>query len=211
MQFYARLFKLHWKLIAASTVVGLIVAILLISVVIRPSYQATAQLFVTSTTKLADSSDLNQSGQFAQQRVKTYADLVSSTRVLGPVIEELGLKESVPSLAARIQTSVPPDTVLISIAVTDTQPGRAAEAANLIAKRLVSEVTVLETSGDVQRPPVAVSIVNSASAPTRPTGQSLPTFAILGLMAGFLLGLGIAAVRDAVSHRPGVVAVESDE
>ncbi|MFB4311117.1 Wzz/FepE/Etk N-terminal domain-containing protein [Actinomadura sp. GTD37] len=44
-------------------------------------------------------------------------------------------------------------------------------------------------------------IISNASTPTRPSGPNVPLYLIGGLMAGLLVGLGVAAVRDRLDTR----------
>ena len=78
-------------------------------------------------------------------RVRSYADIASSPRITGPVVERLGLSESASDLAGRIEAEAPLDTVLINLSVTDTSPERAAGIANAAASQFTKVVEQLET------------------------------------------------------------------
>ena len=95
------------------------------------SYQAQTQLFV-STSGGEDSSALLQGSNFTQQRVKSYADVMTTPKVLDPVIATLGLRTTAAVLGDQITATVPLDTVLIEVSVVDPSPQRAAAVADAV-------------------------------------------------------------------------------
>ena len=56
-----------------------------------------------------------EGSSFTQQRVKSYAEIVDSPRVLDPVINDLDLDVSATSLASRVKATVPLGTTLINV------------------------------------------------------------------------------------------------
>ncbi|MFD0482555.1 O-antigen ligase family protein [Kineococcus sp. GCM10028916] len=194
VQFYRMALRRHWRLIVLLTGGGMVTAFVFAGLS-RPAYQAEAQLFVGTTSNSADSAGLNQSGQFAQQRVKSYVELVSSPRVLEPVISRLGLPLTVNEFAGRVEASAPLDTVLINVRVTDADPQLAAEAANLIADQFAELAPQLETERSGEASPVAVTLARPATVPTSPIGESRPELLVLGALAGLALGLAGAFTR----------------
>src|SRR3954453_18679385 len=63
-----------------------------------PMYTSSTQFFVT-TTDSASASDAFQGGQFPQQRITSYASLITSSELLGQVIDDLHLTMSRDELA----------------------------------------------------------------------------------------------------------------
>jgi capsular polysaccharide biosynthesis protein len=80
-----------------------------------------------------------------------YADMVTSPRVLIPVIEHLGLRAT-PDHLATSTTDSPLNTVLINIPVTDTDPKLASDVANATADGLGTQVTALKSPPARKRP-----------------------------------------------------------
>jgi polysaccharide biosynthesis transport protein len=197
MQFYTQILKHYWRLLAATTVLGVIAAYFVTAFVIVPMYTARAQLFVGTTSDSRDSAGLNQSGQFAQQRVKTYAELITTPRVLDPVIANLGLGISASEFASRVTAAAPLNTVLITVEVTDQSPRIAEAAANLIVEQFALLAPQLETSDTEQRAPVRVSVAAPATVPIRPNGQRRSTYLVLGALTGLALGAGLVLLWEA--------------
>ena len=93
-------------LITTLAVVGAATATLLAT----PTYQAKGQVFVSVDTG-GSTSDLLQGSSFTQNRVKSYTDMVTSPRVLIPVIEHLGLLTTPDQLATSITADSRPDSL----------------------------------------------------------------------------------------------------
>ncbi|WP_290056356.1 polysaccharide biosynthesis tyrosine autokinase [Amycolatopsis solani] len=195
---YLHALKIRWRVMAAGVLLGLLAAVgfLLFT---PPQYAANSQLFV-STRQGDDGTELYSGGSFGQQRVKSYAQVVTTPRVLDPVIAQLRLPGTADQLAERVTVGAPLDTVLVDIAVRDSDPARAAATADAIGDSLIRVVTQLESTVG-QRSPVTVSFVRRASVPADPVFPSLPLSLGAGLLAGLLAGVAGALVRQAVDTR----------
>ena len=197
---YIRILRKGWVLIVMLTLVG-VGAAAGYSIVQTPSYSATSKVFV-STQGTGSANDLVQGNSFTTQRVKTYSQLVTTPIVLLPVIASLHLKITGEKLAALVTPTATLDTSIIEIAVTDTDPVRAADIANAVSSSLSSVVETIETSdtsGAVT--PVKLTRVQEASVPTAPVTPKIPLNIALGALAGLALGIGIAVLRETLETR----------
>src|SRR3954451_19145517 len=105
---------------------GLIVgaaAALLVSLLQTPVYTSSTQLFV-STRDSTSTSDVYQGSQFSQQRVSSYAQLITGEDLAGRVINRLHLQLTPQDLHDEITASAVTDTVLIDVTVTDSSAQR---------------------------------------------------------------------------------------
>ena len=191
---YALVLRKHWQLITACTLLAVGVAAIA-TFLTTPKYQASAQLFV-STSSSGNVGDLAQGSSFTQQRVKSYADIINSPRVTAAVIRELGLPETPRALGDQISASAPLDTVLIDVDVKDADPKRAARIANAVSRQFTLLVTELETPGGSKVSPVKVSVVKEATAPQAPISPRPKLNLALGLLVGLAIGVGAAVLRD---------------
>lgn len=165
------------------------------------TYTATSKVFV-STQSSGTTSELAQGNTFTVQRVKTYADLVGTPLVLGPVVESLGLPTTADKLAKRVAAEAPLDTSIIAISVIDTDPARAAAIANATAESLTATVQDIETpDGEGAISPVKLTSAQEATAPMSPVSPNIPLNIALGLIVGLALGLGLAALRETMDTR----------
>lgn len=191
---YIRVARKRWRVVLIATVLALAAATLL-TVTTTPVYQATAQLFV-STSGTQDPTSLLQGSNFTQQRVKSYADIVTSQTVLQPVIDGLGLNTTPKDLAEEITADAPLDTVLINVNVNDHSPQQAAAIAQAVAKSFTTTVAELERPTDNSATPVKISVVRQPAVPTSPISPKPLRNIGLGLVLGLLVGFGLALVRE---------------
>ncbi len=123
LQDYLRILRQRWLFIGLTTVIALAIS-LLFTLTATPQYQSSARLFVS--TSQSDSADAYQGGLFSQQRVKSYANLLTGEEISRRVVDTLNLDVSPRTLADNISATVQPDTVVLSISVTDPSPARRA-------------------------------------------------------------------------------------
>lgn len=167
----------------------------------QPIYAARAQLFVATSVVPGDLSQTYQGGLFSQQRVLSYAKIVDSPAVVQPVIEELGLRESIEEVQAKIRASVPIDTVLINVTVEDPSPERAKAIADAVVRQFPSFVETLERPSNGGTAPVKLSATSQAQLPTEPVSPRKPVYIALGIVLGFALGVVLAILREALRRR----------
>src|SRR4051812_39030100 len=79
----------RWYYMVAGLALGFLVA-LVVSSSQTPRYVSSTQFFV-STTESSTTSDVFQGGQFSQQRVASYAQLLSGEKLASRVIRRLDL------------------------------------------------------------------------------------------------------------------------
>ena len=72
-----------------------------------PEHEARAQFFVSTSSTGADVGDAYRGELFSQQRVVSYAQLVTSTELLRAVARELRLPAGARQLRGKLRASVP--------------------------------------------------------------------------------------------------------
>jgi capsular exopolysaccharide synthesis family protein len=199
---YVQIVRAQWLLIVAVTALGALAASVY-SLLATPVYSATAQMFVTTRGAESDISQLTQGSTFSQQRVKSYAAIITSPAVLAPVIEQLGLDETPKDLGEHVQASTPLDTVLLELSVQDTSPGRAKDIANAIASQFATYVTRLELPTGSATSPVKITVTGPAVIPEAPDSPRKTLNLALGLLLGIGLGFGAAILRDTLDRTIG--------
>ncbi len=109
----------------------------------QPLYSATATLLIQPASNSSSASDVGvlQSGQ---RLATTYQQLVVTEPVLKPVAEQLGPPFTAGLLAGMVSASTVRDTQLLRISVSDTDPARAANIANIVAVQFASFITEQE-------------------------------------------------------------------
>ncbi|WP_122818807.1 polysaccharide biosynthesis tyrosine autokinase [Nocardioides pantholopis] len=190
---YIRILRRRWVSILLVAVVGTALAAAATAAQ-TPQYASSARLFVS--TSEGDQSAVFQGGQFSAQRVKSYADLITSRELATRVVDDLDLEAEAGELVGQVSASVVVDTVNLSLEVRDSDAARAQRIAQAYAEQLVEMVRELETPPGGTQAPVKATIVDAASFSDAPVSPSWPRNLGLGLVLGLLLGVGLAVLRD---------------
>lgn len=199
---YIRILRKGWILIVAVTLVG-VAAGALSSILATPKYVSSTQLFVSvQSSDSSSASDLVQGGNAAQQKVRSYVDVVTSTSVLTPVIAELGLDMSPTDLASQVTAESPLNTVLINITVEDASPQLAADIANAVGASFATVVADdLESPAGSGPSLVKIATIEPAIAATEPSSPRTTLNIGLGFIIGLVLGAGTAVLRGTLDTR----------
>jgi succinoglycan biosynthesis transport protein ExoP len=164
-----------------------------------PLYSSSTQLFV-STATTADTSAAYQGNLFSQQRVTSYAELLTGERMAGRVVEELGLDLSPQEVAGKVTATAVPETVILTVTVTDTSAQRAQEIADSLGRQFTEQVTELETPDGAAASTVKVTTVEPAEVDAAPVSPDVTRNLALGAVLGALLGLGLALLRSRLDN-----------
>jgi len=199
LQDYLRIFRKNWVLILILTMLGAGLG-LTYALVATPTYVASARVFV-STSGGNTVADLQQGNTFTQQRVKTYAELVTTAAVLQPTIDSLNLRTSVAELRGQVSATAPLNTTVINVTVSSTDPVFAATLATETANQLIEVVEQIETTDALQGSPVRLTVVQEAEVPLVPTSPKKSLNVALGFLLGLALGVAIALTRAALDTK----------
>ena len=182
--------------------------------VATPEYTAAVKLFVAvRTPDAASATDVSQGNAAAQQKVRSYADVILTESILQPVIDELGLDTTPTALARRVQPTINTNTVVMTIAVTDESARRSARIADAIGTSFIRVIEGLEKPSADATSLVRASTIQSAVVPGAPSSPNKPLHVAVGLALGALLGFGAALLRSVVDtrvHGPHDVAAVTD-
>jgi len=199
---YVRILHKHWVLIVACLLLG-VAAAAAYSIVVTPNYVATTELYVSVRSgDTAVTGDLVQGTNFARQAVTSYVDVVDSAIVLDRVIGELQLDTSSAELGEQVEASSPLNTVLVHIAVTDSDPELAAEIANATGRNFADVVV-----NDLEKPDgevaslVKIETIQPAVVPAAASSPNVPLNLALGGLVGLAIGIGIAVLRSVLDTR----------
>ncbi|GAA4840190.1 polysaccharide biosynthesis tyrosine autokinase [Actinomycetospora corticicola] len=186
----------RWLFVVAGLVVGLLAAgaVVLFS---PKAYDSTASVYVSATDSAANASNAYQGTLFSQQKVKTYTEILTSERVLTPVVQQFGLA-SVADLADQVSVASDSESTLLRITVRDDDPQRAADLANAVTTRFIGVVGQLERPRVPGAPaPVSVDVVDQAQPSSDPVSPKVTLDLVVGAVLGLLVGIAAAVVRSA--------------
>ncbi|WP_062109511.1 YveK family protein [Bacillus niameyensis] len=123
---------------------------------------------------------------------KTLQVIIKDTIVLETVISNLGLDKSSKSLASQINVESIDSSQVVKISVTDTNPERAAEIANMAAKVFKDEIPNILGFEEVQ-------ILSEARVNPTPINDSNPNKIIIAAFVfGIIVGIGLIFLIDSL-------------
>src|SRR4029450_13505692 len=87
---YVRLLRAHWLVVVLYVVAG-VLAMGVVAWAKTPTYAAQTTLFVSTKGGAGDADEAYQGGLFAQQRARSYAEMVTNPQVMQAVLTRLRL------------------------------------------------------------------------------------------------------------------------
>lgn len=204
---FASLLRRRWLTVVLLVVVALGLSTAY-SLAATKQYESTTKIFVSAAGSTGTGDDTYAGALFTASRMKSYADLATSTDLLEQVVDELGLPVTVEELAGQITATVVPETFRLVLSVRDPDPKTAQNIARVTADRLVDYLTLLETpistTGDPQ-PQINATVTDPAdfddAAVSPRTGLNLVIAGVLGLV----LGAALAVAREVLDRTVGSV------
>ena len=164
--------------------IGLPVLFLMISAIITfllmtPKYQATTQILVNP--KQTNDDMLQQSVQGTLQQVNTYAEIVTSPRILDKTVKKLDKQYTTEELVGKVNVESSAESQVIKVHVTDNDKENSEKIANAIAKVYRDEMPDIMNVDNV-------TILSDANN----TAEKVSPKPILNLVVALFLGFIIA-------------------
>jgi receptor protein-tyrosine kinase len=194
---YLRLLLRNWAPIAVIVFLALVAAGGLYARA-QPTYQTQVTFTVQSNANSTDPSQIYQAELLSQARTQTYLRLVNGPALADRLVSQVRQGVDRKRVQHDLSASAAQGSVLLQISVTD----HSRSVVDAIGGALVSDfpayVAGLQPTGE-QR----VTSVQLAAAPNAPqrTSPTKARFFGLGLLAGLVLGLLVAIVREATNRR----------
>jgi len=202
---FLQVLRERWKPVLASFLLGLTLAGVL-TWTATPTYASTVVMFVSAQEKADDATGAYQGSLMSQQKVKSYAQLLTSGRLLAEITDRTGTQVSPGAITATTK----PDTVLLTATVTDPSPRRAKVLADAIGATFPALVAELERPADGKVPSVAVRVVEPADLPVTPVSPLPMVNLTIGSLLGLIGGVVLALTRNAMDNTVKSVAAMED-
>ena len=188
-----------WLIILCPLVAALAAGV--ISLQLPKVYEAQATLLVQPTQPLPGTPG-TVAPETVDQILRTYATLITARPVLESVISDRGLQTDPVSLSHRISVTPEPTTTILDVAVRDTDPARAQGTANLLVHDFLTYFRGLPGTSSLN---ILIPFA-PATLPTEPVSPRPLLNIGLGILAGLVVGLGLAFLLDYLDQ-----SVRSDE
>lgn len=196
---YINILRKRWMVVVGGIVLGAL-ASGLFSVFSPNKYTSSVQLYL-SVSGGSSNTDINSGATYAQDQMKSFAQVATSPTVLQPVIRTLRLDTTPEKLAENVTASNPANTVLLEIDVVDGSPQGAQRIAAAIGKDMIGVVQQLSPKLSNGEKSVAATVTAPASLPVEPSSPRTLRNVALGLVAGLVLGCGVALLLEMFDTR----------
>ncbi|WP_454175583.1 YveK family protein [Gordonia sputi] len=185
-------------LIVGCGLIGLLVAVI-VSTTSSTTFRATSTLF--ASTAAQDVSSAYQGNLAATARVKTYQVLATGPELMVRAAAKSGVGVTGGELASRLETEVPPGTVLLNITANADNAHEAARLSQSVADELVSEIAVAEKPLGGGKPSLGLIVLQ----PARAGVEEVPAFSVTATVMYTVMGLAVGLVLAVVI--PGRVSL----
>lgn len=150
---------------------------------------------------------------YAKNRLASYRDLINNWEFVNQALQEAGSSIDPGVAQSKLTMGHNPDSNIVQIVVTDTDPERAAEIANALADGFVArneeenERIVAEQTSFQNRYPLRVNMhkLETPGPPAEPSGPRVRvnTLAggILGAVVGTVIAFGLVYFDDTLKNR----------
>ena len=174
------LLQILWKrklLIALVAFVTGIVAFAYSSFIVKPEFTSTTRIYVVNRNQGDKPGLTNQDLQAGSYLVKDYREIILSQDVLEKVATDLKLELPPKGLASKIKVTVPVDTRIVSISVTDRAPEEASRIANSLREVAAQKIISVTRVSDV-------TTLEEARPATSPSSPNIRRNTMVGFLAG---------------------------
>lgn len=164
------------------------------SFVVKPEYKSTTRIYVVNRNQSDKPGLTNQDLQAGTYLVKDYREIILSQDVLEKVVTDLGLTINAKTLAKKVQVTVPADTRIVSISVSDYKPDEASRIANALREVASQKIIAVTRVSDV-------TTLEEARPATGPSSPNIRRNTLMGIGAGAGLLIVVVLLVELLDDR----------
>jgi len=202
---FVQILLARWTLVV-SALLACLVGAAVVTAFQNKAYHSSATILI-SFTGATNLTDVYYGGQAAQDRLSSYADIAGGRAVAERAVAQFQLPISPEALVSQTEVKYTTKSMLFTITVEDTDPQRAALFAGAMADSFAALVRTLDSNMSPQGadsqdtaasvPIARATVVKQAEVPDRASRPVPMQNMAMGLVAGVLLGIGVALIREA--------------
>ncbi|MEW5552030.1 Wzz/FepE/Etk N-terminal domain-containing protein [Peribacillus frigoritolerans] len=181
--------KKRWKLIMLLTLIAALISGSISYFLLTPVYQSSTQILVNQkqSENQLDSTQIRSNIDM----INTYSVIIKSPAILGKVIDELKLDQSVEQLSEKITINSQENSQVFSLTVQDSNPSQAVEIANTVSETFQKEIKDIMNVDNVSV--LAKAEIMDNPAPVKPN----PVLNIaIAVVVGLMAGVGLAFILE---------------
>ena len=189
--------KTLWKRKFSIVLVALVFAIAAFgysAFLAKKEYQSTSRIYVVSRQNQDNNALTNSDLQAGSYLVKDYREIILSQDVLVKVVSDLGLTINAKALAKKVQVTVPSDTRIVSISVSDHKPDEASRIANALRDVAAQKIVAVTRVSDV-------TTLEEAHPATSPSSPNIRRNTLMGIGAGAGLVIVVLLLVELLDDR----------
>jgi capsular polysaccharide biosynthesis protein len=163
---------------------------------ITPLYQATAMLYINNNAISVGSTKVSISGSdlsTSRNLIDTYAVILKSRTTLEEVIDVTGLPYTYGQLKGMVSASSVDDTEVMQIVTTGADPEEISVITNAMVEVLSDRVATIVEGCSAQ-------VVDYSVAPTSAVSPDVRSYAMKGLLLGFVLSAAVIIVLSLLDN-----------
>jgi capsular polysaccharide biosynthesis protein len=193
IRFFLKIIQRGWWMIAISALLAVNFSLIYSYYIATPEYEAVARFIVSPNLQNTDSRDMVNSLEALDKRsiIATYAEVLNSYQITNEALGLLG-KDPAEFTAYTTAATLLPDANIIRYSVKGPDPEVAAMLANGIGQYAIDYVRKLYVVYNID-------FLDKATPAEIPSTPRPLQDAILALLVGIVIGVGLAIFRDQVS------------
>ena len=164
------------------------------SFVVKPEYRTTTRIYVVNRNQSDKLGLTTQDLQAGTYLVKDYREIILSQDVLEKVVSDLGLTINAKTLSKKVQVTVPADTRIVSISVSDHKPDEASRIANALREVAAQKIIAVTRVSDV-------TTLEEARPATGPSSPNIRRNTLMGIGAGAGLVIVVVLLVELLDDR----------
>jgi receptor protein-tyrosine kinase len=166
-------------------------------------YESQSRIFISADVRSAQ--DVYAASYAIQARMATYAELATSADLLNRVIDQLDLNVDASTLAGKITSVVVPNTMSVSLTVTDPDPTVAQEIDKSESTLLAAYLQEVETPSGTTSPQITARVTDPATFSASAVSPKPVLNLVVAALIGLVLGAGLAVARDVLDRTVGTL------
>ena len=170
-----------WFIVVIAGIVAAVIGFIYSSYYITPLYRASSTMLVDLRNSVHEDLSAEQVN-VAEKYVSTFAYIMKTNTVLQPVINDLGLKESVSSLASKINIFTLEETLLIRVSINYPDPDLAMKIVKNIGQNAPEIINQRITSGYITE-------IEAPSVTIDPVTPNIPKYTVTAAVLGVALAV----------------------
>lgn len=193
IRFFFKVIQRGWWMILISALLAVNFSLIYSYYIAKPEYEAVARFIVSPNLQNTDSRDMVNSLEALDKRsiIATYAEVLNSYQITNEALQMLR-KNPAEFVEYTTSATLLPDANIIRYSVQGPDPEVAAMLANNIGQYAIDYVRKLYIVYNID-------FLDKATAPEEPYKPRPLQDALLALLVGIVIGMGLAIFRDQIS------------